>query len=82
MATIESKFVIQTRAKALKSVNKQDIPKEYAISSEYFLGLGPKTNHYAIQVLEKLSLSHGKNLPFLFGIALRELCLSWGNWFY
>jgi hypothetical protein len=77
MATSESEFLIQTRAKALKAVNKKDIPKKYAISSDHFLGLGPKTHHYAIQVLDELRSGHGENLPFLFGIALRELSLHW-----
>jgi hypothetical protein len=62
----------QSKANALQAVKDMNLPRKITISSDSFLGLGPKTIRKAIKELEQLREVHEENLPYLFGIALRE----------
>ena len=56
----------------MKSVNKMDLPKFVDISDASFSGLGLKTTREACKNLDRLREQHGDNLPYLFGLSLRE----------
>ena len=66
----------QSKTNALEAVIRMELPKVIDIFDESFAGLGFKTNRDASQELEKLRESHGENLPYLIGLAVRESWLS------
>lgn len=63
--------------RALKSVDEMNLPKKIHIHYDSFSRLGPNMNAIASFNLIELNKVHGKKLPYLFGIAVRESNFFW-----